>query len=76
LAMLFTILLNLFYPPLARYADAFFALYFLLIFFHAFLLNQSIKIAFLSVIASFIQLTAYGLGFMQDFWKRLILKQS
>jgi len=30
----------------------------------------------LSVIAAFIQLTAYGLGFMQDFWKRIILKKS
>jgi hypothetical protein len=37
--------------------------------------NKSVKIAFLSVLASFIQLTAYGLGFMQDFWKRVIIKQ-
>jgi hypothetical protein len=30
----------------------------------------------LSIIASFIQLTAYGLGFMQDFWKRVIINRS
>lgn len=76
LGMLFTLLLNVFYPPLAFYANLLIAFYFLLIFFHALLLNKSIKIAFLSVIASFIQLTAYGLGFMQDFWKRIIVKQS
>jgi len=76
LGMLFTLLLNVFYPPLAFYANLLITFYFLLIFFHALLLNKSIKIAFLSVIASFIQLTAYGLGFMQDFWKRIIVKQS
>jgi len=47
-----------------------------LIFFHSLFLNKSVKVAFLSVIASFIQLTAYGLGFIQDFWKRIILKRS
>lgn len=48
----------------------------LLIFFHSWWKNKSAKIAFLSIIASFIQLTAYGLGFMQDFWKRVVLKRS
>jgi hypothetical protein len=47
-----------------------------LIFFHSWIKNKSAKIAFLSLIASFIQLIAYGLGFMQDFWKRIILKTS
>lgn len=50
--------------------------YLLLIFFHAWWKNKSLKIAFLSVTASFIQLTAYGLGFMQDFWKRIVLKKQ
>ena len=48
----------------------------LLIFFHAWWKNKSLKIAFLGVVASFIQLTAYGLGFMQDFWKRIVLKKQ
>jgi hypothetical protein len=47
----------------------------LLIFFDAWSKNKSAKVAFLSIFASFIQLTAYGFGFMQDFWKKLILKK-
>jgi len=74
--MLLTIVLNVVYWPLAFFCNLLVFFYFMLIFFHAWQLNKSIKIAFLSVIASFIQLTAYGLGFMQDFWKRVILKQS
>jgi len=48
----------------------------LLIFFHAWFKTKSLKIAFLSIIASFTLLIAYGLGFMQDFCKRIILKIS
>jgi hypothetical protein len=48
----------------------------LLIFFHAWWKNNSLKIAFLSVVASFTQLTAYGLGFMDGFWTSVILKKS
>lgn len=76
LGMMTAMLLNIFNQPLAIIANVGILLYFLLIFFHAWQLNRSIKIAFLSVIASFIQLTAYGLGFMQDFCKRVIFKQS
>jgi len=71
----FVVLCNIFYRPLAYVGNFLVLLYFLLIFFHAWQLNKSIKIAFLSVIASFIQLTAYGLGFIQDFVKRVILKK-
>ena len=72
----FTILSNVFFGPLAYVCNFFLLLYFLLIFFHAWQVNKSIKIAFLSVIASFIQLTAYGLGFIQDFVKRVLLKSK
>lgn len=51
-------------------------LFILLIFFHSLYKNKSLKVAFLSVRAAFIQLVAYGTGFMQDFWKRVILKKS
>ncbi|WAC40156.1 glycosyltransferase [Pedobacter sp. SL55] len=71
----FTILCNLFFSPLAYVCNFFLLLYFLLIFFHAWQVNKSIKIAFLSIIASFIQLTAYGLGFIQDFVKRVLLNK-
>jgi len=52
------------------------ALYLLLIFFNSWAKNKSAKVAFLSIIAVFVQLSAYGLGFMQDFWKRIVLKQQ
>ncbi len=76
LGMILAVLLSVFYPPLGLFLDTFVVFYFMLIFFDAWRCNTSIKIAFLSVAASFIQLTAYGLGFMQDFTKRIILKQS
>jgi glycosyltransferase involved in cell wall biosynthesis len=47
----FTLLCNVFYPPLAYVCDFLILLYFVLIFFHALQVNKSIKIAFLSVIA-------------------------
>ncbi|RYY11900.1 MAG: glycosyltransferase, partial [Chitinophagaceae bacterium] len=67
-----TLVWNVLWLPLAAVANVVLAIYFLLIFFHAWSQNSSIKIAFLSMIAAFIQLTAYGLGFMEDFYKRLI----
>ena len=70
------ILSNVFYPPFGYICNFLFSLFFVLIFFHAWQVNKSIKIAFLSVMASFIQLFAYGLGFIQDFFKRVIFKQS
>jgi glycosyltransferase involved in cell wall biosynthesis len=70
------VLLNFIYPPLAVYGNAGLLVYFMLIFFHSLLINKSLKVAFLSIISSFIQLTAYGLGFIQDFFKRIVLKQQ
>ncbi|WP_443938450.1 glycosyltransferase [Pedobacter sp. MW01-1-1] len=75
LGVAFTLLCNLFYWPLAVICNFFLLLYFVLIFFHAWSVNKSLKVAFLSIISSFIQLTAYGLGFMQDFIKRVVFKQ-
>ncbi|MDQ7949708.1 MAG: glycosyltransferase, partial [Pedobacter sp.] len=74
MGMGFTLLCHIFYRPLAYLCDFVLLLYLVLIFFHALQVNKSIKIAFLSVIASCIQLTAYGLGFIQDFFKRIIFK--
>lgn len=76
LFLLLTVLANLFGWRIALLCNFIIALVILLIFFHSWIKNKSAKIAFLSLIASFIQLTAYGLGFMQDFWKRIILKLS
>jgi hypothetical protein len=76
LGIIFTLIANVFRWPIAELCNYFLALLVLLIFFHAWWKNKSIKVAFLSIIASFTQLIAYGLGFMQDFWKRVVLKRS
>jgi glycosyltransferase involved in cell wall biosynthesis len=75
LGFIAVLILNICYPPLAFFGNIFLLVYFMLIFFHSLWINRSIKVAFLSIISSFIQLTAYGLGFIQDFFKRLVLKQ-
>lgn len=74
--VIFTVLMNIFYWPLAYLCNFILLLYLMLIFFHSWQVNKSLKVAFLSIIAAFIQLTAYGLGFMQDFFKRVVLKQQ
>jgi len=74
--VIFMVLMNIFYWPLAYLCNFIFLLYLMLIFFHSWQVNKSLKVAFLSIIAAFIQLTAYGLGFMQDFIKRIVLKQQ
>lgn len=76
LGILFTLIANAVNWPIAKLCNYFLVLLVLLIFFHAWWKNKSLKVAFLSVIASFTQLIAYGLGFMQDFWKRVVLKRS
>ncbi|TSJ39344.1 glycosyltransferase [Mucilaginibacter corticis] len=75
LGVFFTLISNIFSWPIAILCNVIAVLLILLIFFHSLSKNKSVKIAFLSVLASFIQLTAYGLGFMQDFWRRVILKR-
>ena len=76
LFVFFCLIANLLGWAIARFCDYLLAVYILLIFFHAWVKNRSIKIAFLSVIASLTLLVAYGLGFMQDFCKRVILNRS
>jgi len=71
-----TLIVNLIHHPLSIIANFIFILYILLIFFHSWSENKSLNVAFLSIFAALIQLTAYGLGFMQDFIKRIILKRS
>ncbi|MEO7214391.1 glycosyltransferase [Mucilaginibacter sp.] len=76
LGLIFTLIANLFGWFIAILCNITVALIILLIFFHSWWKNKSAKIAFLSIIAAFTQLTAYGLGFMQDYWKRVVLKRS
>ncbi|MCF6240366.1 MAG: glycosyltransferase [Bacteroidales bacterium] len=51
-------------------------LFVFLIFIDAGFKYRSIKIGILSVIASFVQLYGYGLGFLKAVWKRLILNRK
>ena len=74
--LLLSLLFNLIGHSLAELCNTLLAVYILLIFFHSWTRNKSAKVAFLSIAASFVQLTAYGLGFMQDFWKRIILRKQ
>lgn len=70
-----TLVANILSLPIAQLGNLLLAIYILLLFVHAWTKTNSLKIALLSVFTSLIQLTAYGLGFMQDFWKRLILQK-
>lgn len=76
LGIFFTLIANILAWPIAQLCNFAYALFGLLIFFHSWWRNKSVKVAFLSIIAAFTQLTAYGFGFMQDFWKRVVLKRS
>lgn len=74
---LFLLLLaNLFSSTLASIGNFLLLIYTLLLFLHALKTTQHLQVAVLSVIASFTQLIAYGLGFIQDFWKRVVLNDS
>ena len=74
--LIITILANIFQHPILVITNFFLVLYLVLIFFHSLSVNKSVNVAFLSIFAAVIQLSAYGLGFMQDFIKRVILKRS
>ncbi|MDP3468299.1 MAG: glycosyltransferase [Daejeonella sp.] len=74
--LLLSLVFNLFGTSLAELCNTLLAVYILMIFFHSWKVNKSSKVAFLSIAAAFVQLTAYGLGFMQDFWKRIILRKQ
>jgi glycosyltransferase involved in cell wall biosynthesis len=75
LFLIVSLILNVFFHPLAEFCNTLISIFILLIFFHSWKVNKSAKVAFLSIAASFVQLIAYGLGFMQDFWKRIIFRK-
>jgi len=59
---------------LAKGFDGLLVVYTFLIFFHSLLKTSRIRVALLSVVAAYVQLIAYGLGFMQDLWKCVLLR--
>jgi len=74
LFILGTFIANLFFLPIATLGNCLLMIYILLLFFHALSITKSVKVALLSILSSLIQLIAYGLGFIQDFVKRVILR--
>jgi len=52
------------------------ALYSLLILIDSSLKNRSLHVGLLSIPAAFVQLTGYGTGFIESWWKRCILKRD
>lgn len=51
-------------------------LYAILVFIDSSILNKNLKIGGLSVLAAYIQLTGYGMGFLSASWYRLILQKK
>lgn len=52
------------------------ALFALVIFFDSSFRNKSVWIGMLSVVAAFIQLTGYGLGFLSAWWRRCVCRKG
>ncbi|MEA5457689.1 glycosyltransferase [Arcicella sp. LKC2W] len=59
------------YKPLFYLGICLLSLYVLLNFIDSTLKNKSIKVGLLSIVAVFVQLLAYGIGFMTEAWKKL-----
>ncbi|QNR24007.1 glycosyltransferase [Croceimicrobium hydrocarbonivorans] len=67
------VIFSLLLMPWTLFPLSFLGFYFLLIFLDALRQNKSIFVAILAMLASFIQLFSYGLGFMKAVYRRLIL---
>lgn len=71
LGTLFLFSLPFWHPTLFKFLIYPYLALFILILVHGALKNNSIYIGLLCSAASFIQLTAYGIGFLQEFWTKL-----
>lgn len=69
-------LLLLLYLPLFYVAATLYGLYFLLIFLDAVRETRSLKVALLSMVTSFTQLFAYGIGFITEGFRALVSGRS
>ena len=63
-------------PYLSLLALAPIVLYCLIICTDSSILNKSLWVGLLSIPAAFVQLMGYGLGFIESWWKRCVLKQD
>lgn len=62
--------INHYVAGLAKLGDVLLVVYTFLILCHSLVKTRRIGVALLSVLAAYVQLIAYGFGFMQDLWKR------
>ena len=62
--------------PILPIALAVPVLYSAIIFIDSLLQNKSVRVAFLSIPAAWVQLIGYGLGFLRSAWKRLVLRRG
>ena len=78
LPMLFTlgVLLLLLLSPWCLWTLTPLLAYALIICIHSSVVNKSLRVGLLSVPAAFTQLTGYGLGFINAWWKRCVLRQD
>lgn len=60
----------LFALPFISYLIYFYFVFAFLIFFHALMKEKNFTVALISIATSFIQLLAYGMGFIEEWWKR------
>lgn len=65
------LVLAIFYPPVLILP----LIYIIALFADSLIKNKSLKVALLSVPASFVQLTGYGTGFISAVWSKLIMKR-
>ncbi len=75
---IFTIflLLSLVSIPWCLYGLSFLLFYFVMIFIDSSIKNKNIKVGLISIWASIVQLTGYGLGFISCYWRRIILNKK
>ncbi len=71
-SMTIIIVSSLFFPILLSIP----LIYSIIIFIHSAIINNSLTVGLYSIIASWIQLFGYGLGFISAVWNRLILKKG
>ena len=74
LGWIITVIMWFVFPPLAKIFTSVYLTYFLLLFIDAIFKTRNLVIAVLGVWAAFIQLTAYGLGFIQELLVWLVKK--
>ncbi len=70
------VVFNLLNWPIAKLGNIILLVYLVFLFLDALRQSRSLKIAALGTVAACIQLLAYGLGFLQDFTKRVLFKLS